>query len=205
MRDSKIVTLYKNKGERSDCNNYRGISLLSVVGKVYAKVILTRLHGLAEHVYPESQCGFRANRSTIDMIFSLPFDMVSRDGLFKILPKIGCPPKLQSLIESFHTNMKGTVQYNKAVFWPLRYLLFADDAGLAAHTEQGLQSLMDRFSQACRDFSLIISLKKTEVMGQNVEVPPVITIGDYQLKVVNHFTYLGSTASSNLPLDKEIG
>ena len=40
------------------------------------------------------------------------FDLVSRDGLFKILPKIGCPPKLQSLIESFHSNMKGTVQFN---------------------------------------------------------------------------------------------
>ena len=40
------------------------------------------------------------------------FDLVSRDGLFKILPKIGCPPKLQSLIESFHNNMKGIVQYD---------------------------------------------------------------------------------------------
>ena len=40
MRDAKIITLYKNKGERSDCNNYRGISLLSVTGKVFAKVIL---------------------------------------------------------------------------------------------------------------------------------------------------------------------
>ena len=37
------------------------------------------------------------------------FDLVRRDGLFKILPKIGCPPKLQSLIESFRSNMKGTV------------------------------------------------------------------------------------------------
>ena len=135
MRDAKIVTLYKNKGERSDCNNYRGISLLSIVGKVFARVILTRLQKLAERVYPESQCGFRSGRSTVDMIFSLrqlqekcreqhmplylsfidltkAFDLVSRDGLFKILPKIGCPPKLQSLIESFHTNMKGTVQFN---------------------------------------------------------------------------------------------
>ena len=40
MRDSKIITLHKNKGERSDCNNYRGISLLSIVGKVFARVIL---------------------------------------------------------------------------------------------------------------------------------------------------------------------
>ena len=35
MRDARIVTLYKNKGERSNCYNYRGISLLSIVGKVY--------------------------------------------------------------------------------------------------------------------------------------------------------------------------
>ena len=40
------------------------------------------------------------------------FDLVSRDGLFKVLPKIGCPPKLQSMIESFHTDTKGTVQIN---------------------------------------------------------------------------------------------
>lgn len=39
------------------------------------------------------------------------FDLVSRDGLFKILQKIGCPPKLLSMIVSFHTNMKGTVQF----------------------------------------------------------------------------------------------
>ena len=115
-RDSKIITLYKNKGERNGCNNYRGISLLSIVGKVFARVILIRLQKkLAERIYPESQCGFRAELSTIDMVFSLrqlqeyiafidltkAFDLVSRDGLFKVLPKIGCPPKLQSMIESF--------------------------------------------------------------------------------------------------------
>ena len=58
MRDAKIVTLYKKNGERSDCNNYRGVSLLSIVGKVFARVILTRLLKMAERVYPESQCGF---------------------------------------------------------------------------------------------------------------------------------------------------
>ena len=40
------------------------------------------------------------------------FDLVSRDGLFKVLPKIGCQPKLQSMIESFHADTKGTVQFN---------------------------------------------------------------------------------------------
>ncbi|XP_037804507.1 uncharacterized protein LOC119598887 [Penaeus monodon] len=71
MRDANIVTLYKNKGDRRDCNNYRGISLLSIVGKAFACVVLNRLQLLTERVYPEAQCGFRAGRSTIDMIFSL--------------------------------------------------------------------------------------------------------------------------------------
>ena len=43
---------------------------------------------------------------------TMAFDLVSRDGLFQILPKIGCPSKLQNMIESFHINMKGTVQFN---------------------------------------------------------------------------------------------
>ena len=71
MRDSKIITRYKNKVERNDCNTYRGISLHSIVGKVFDRVILIRLQKLAERIYPESQCGFSAERSTIDMIFSL--------------------------------------------------------------------------------------------------------------------------------------
>ena len=39
-------------------------------------------------------------------------DLVSRDGLCKVLPNIGCPPKLQSMIESMHTDTKGTVLFN---------------------------------------------------------------------------------------------
>ena len=52
FKDAKIVTIYKNKGDRSDCNNHRGISLLSVVGKLFARVVLRRLQVLArEHQY----------------------------------------------------------------------------------------------------------------------------------------------------------
>ncbi|XP_048481496.1 uncharacterized protein LOC125489526 [Plutella xylostella] len=38
-----IVTLYKGKGSQQDCRNYRGISLLSIVGKLYAKVLIERV------------------------------------------------------------------------------------------------------------------------------------------------------------------
>lgn len=54
MKDCSIVTLYKNKGERSDCNNYKGIYLLSIIGKVFARVVLNRLQIIAERIYPES-------------------------------------------------------------------------------------------------------------------------------------------------------
>jgi len=50
MRDANIITMYKNKGDRSDCDNYRGISLLSIVGKTFARVMLNRLQTLAERV-----------------------------------------------------------------------------------------------------------------------------------------------------------
>ena len=69
-RDAKIVTLNKKKGDKSDCNNLRGISLLSIMGKLYGRVLLVHPQELVERVYPESQYGFRAERSTEDMILS---------------------------------------------------------------------------------------------------------------------------------------
>ena len=65
MRDAKIITLYKKKGARSDCNNRSRISLLGISGKGFASV-----HKLAERVYSESQYGFRSQRSTTEMVFS---------------------------------------------------------------------------------------------------------------------------------------
>lgn len=124
MRDANIVTLYKGKGDRGDCNSYCGISLLSIVGKLFSRVILYKLQQLANRIYPESQCGFRGGRSTVDMIFTLrqvqeqcreqntslyiafvdlnkAFDTVSREGLYSALQCIGCPPKLLSLRRLF--------------------------------------------------------------------------------------------------------
>ena len=86
----------------------------------------------------------------------------------------------------------------------IRDMLFADDAAVTSHTEQDLQCLMDRSNQACKDFGLTISLKKTNVLGQDVNTSPVITIDNYKLEVVQQFTYLGSTISENISLDAEI-
>ena len=195
------------------------------------------------------------------------FDLVSRDGLFKILPKIGCPPKLLTVIKSFHDDMKGTVQFNGdnsepfsicsgvkqgcvlaptlfGIFFAMvlkhafgtstegiylktrsdgklfnlarlkakskvrqiliRDMLFADDAAVASHSQQELQSLMDSFSKACKDFGLTISLKKTNILCQGSETQPIIKIDDYQLDLVHSFSYLGSTITDNLSLDAEI-
>ena len=49
-----------------------------------------------------------------------------------------------------------------------------------------------------------LSLKKTNVLGQDVNTPPFIAIDNYKLEVVHQFTYLGSTISDNLSLDAEI-
>ena len=58
------------KGDLSSCDNWRGISLLDVVGKVVARVLQVRLQKLAEEELPESQCGFRSGRCA-DMIFTV--------------------------------------------------------------------------------------------------------------------------------------
>ena len=79
----------------------------------------------------------RAERLTLDMVFSRrqlhaksreqqihlyiafidlskAFDLVTRDGIFKLLPNIGYPLNRQSMFESFHDDTKGTVQFNSS-------------------------------------------------------------------------------------------
>ena len=72
MRNAKIITLYKNKGDRSDCNNYQDISLLSIIDKVFAGRVLVRLQVLAERIYPDSQCGLQEQEvhSGHDLLYS---------------------------------------------------------------------------------------------------------------------------------------
>ena len=45
-----IVPLYKGKGERTECSNYRGINLLSVIGKIYAGILVDRVRKVTENL-----------------------------------------------------------------------------------------------------------------------------------------------------------
>ena len=71
LKDASIIHIYKRKGNRQSCDNHRGISLLTVAGKILARVLLNLLlQHLEQDLFPESQCGFRAGRGTEDMIFA---------------------------------------------------------------------------------------------------------------------------------------
>ena len=69
-KDATIKVLHK-KSDRSDCNNFRGISLVSHAGKVLLKIVANRLSDFceAQQILPEEKCGFRPARSTIGMLF----------------------------------------------------------------------------------------------------------------------------------------
>ncbi|KAL7865124.1 hypothetical protein SRHO_G00103710 [Serrasalmus rhombeus] len=131
LRDALIVPIFK-KGDKADCGNYRGISLLSSTGKALARVLTNRLTPLSESILPESQSGFRPHRGTTDMIFTVrqlqekcreqnqplymafidltkAFDSVHREALWLVLAKIGCPEKYIRVLRLLHDNMSAMV------------------------------------------------------------------------------------------------
>ena len=72
FKAATIIHLFKRKWNPEVCDNHRGISLLSIAGKILARVLLNRLNEHIEQsgLLPESQCEFRKDRVTRDMIFT---------------------------------------------------------------------------------------------------------------------------------------
>ena len=65
---ASVVPVFKNSGDRSDSRNYRPISLLSVISKVFESLINDALvsHLETNNLFSDHQYGFRRNRSTAD-------------------------------------------------------------------------------------------------------------------------------------------
>jgi hypothetical protein len=69
-KESIIKPIHK-KGDKTDCNNYRGISLLSTAYRILSNILQARLTPYVNEVIRDNQCGFPRKRSTITQIFNI--------------------------------------------------------------------------------------------------------------------------------------
>ena len=138
-KDAVITVLHK-KDDKTECGNYRGISLVSHAGKGLLRVVARRLSAYCEAkgLLPEEQCGFRPDRSTTDTMFVVrrlqeigrkagvslfmcfivlqkAYDTVARTLLWQVLTRIGVPPQIMSVIQQFHHRMRACVRPDDCV------------------------------------------------------------------------------------------
>ena len=129
-----IHPIYKNKGERTDPRNYRPITILSCLGKLFTSILNTRLNQYLEETLTlsENQAGFRKQYSTLDHIFTLnalndilksrkqklfccfvdfssAFDSVWRAGLWHKLLQNGINGKVFKVIYNMYNDIKSCV------------------------------------------------------------------------------------------------
>ena len=130
-RRGLIIKLPK-KGDLTMCGNWRGITLLSMVGKVMARSIIKRLRDSVDRRLRKEQGGFRPNRGTGMQIFILrniieqslewnaalylvfvdyekAFDSIHRETLWKIMRHYGIPEKYVRLVKMFYDRSKCSV------------------------------------------------------------------------------------------------
>ena len=128
---------FSKKGEHTDPNNCRGITLLSILGRVFTIILNKRLTKWTESnkIISENQAGFRKGYQTFDHIFTLQtlaeqyinkkqklfvcfvdfkkaYDLVWRNGLFYKLVKYGISSKIKNMISSLYSNVKSYVKVN---------------------------------------------------------------------------------------------
>ncbi len=70
-RKAIIVPLYKGKGNREECNNYKGISLLSVPGKMCERVLNERMIKITDKSVGDEQGGVQKGRGCADQNFAV--------------------------------------------------------------------------------------------------------------------------------------
>ncbi len=135
-REAHVFVLYKGRGDPLDPNLYRGISLTSIMAKMYERVLLSRLQTLAAttQVANLPQFGFRKGCSTIQAVFMLQtvvhevvsiarrplyaifvdltkvFPSIDHDAMFKFLFEGGAPAHLLKAIRAFYVGNKARLR-----------------------------------------------------------------------------------------------
>ena len=132
-----IQPIFKNKGNASDPSNYRPITLISCLGKVFTQILNNRIQKYADEndIITHCQSGFRKKYSTTDNIFILhnlidlvckskksvfcsfidlkqAFDRVWREGLWEKLSVYHINGKCLKIIQSIYRNIKSCVIVN---------------------------------------------------------------------------------------------
>ena len=132
-----IIPVYKNKGSKSSTDNYRGITLLSCLGKLFTSILNHRLTEFCEkkQILNETQTGFRKGYSTLDHIFVMKnlvdmfklkkkklfccfvdytkaFDSIWREALWHKLINNGIQGKILNVIKSLCAQVKSCVFLN---------------------------------------------------------------------------------------------
>ena len=131
IKDATIIHVFKRKGNPQVCDNHRGMSLLSIAGKILARVLLNRLnkhleqsellpvwiqkrqrnnrHDLYSTIVsrkmPGTECGPQQ-----DLCRSYQSIWHSREGLWKIIAKFGCSAKFIAMMRQFYDGMLARVQ-----------------------------------------------------------------------------------------------
>ncbi|CAD6200263.1 unnamed protein product [Caenorhabditis auriculariae] len=142
-KTSKTILIPK-KGDLTDLNNFRPISLLSVVYKLFTKVIVNRLEKQLDNFQPPSQAGFRRNYSCLDHIHALTqvverhrehqmplalafvdyykaFDSVEINAVLNALASAGVATKYVELIANSNEGTSTTIQlFDKKLSIPIR-------------------------------------------------------------------------------------
>ena len=132
-----IIPIFKNKGENTNPDNYRGITLLSCLGKLFTSVLNNRISEFFEDekLLGEEQAGFRSSYSTIDHVFALKtiidyylqkrkrlycafidykkaFDLIDRKYMWLKMIKAGVNGKVLNVVKSLYNHAKSCISSN---------------------------------------------------------------------------------------------
>ncbi|KAL9959458.1 hypothetical protein ACROYT_G032784 [Oculina patagonica] len=126
-----VVKIFK-KGDLRDCNNWRGVTLLPVISKIFGRMLLERIKRGVDKKLRKEQAGFRSKRSTTEPIFILrnileqtnewrtglyvhfvdfekAFDSVHRESLWNIMKSYGIPRKMVRVIAGIYQGFECAV------------------------------------------------------------------------------------------------